>query len=60
MNCRAVQFVPPECRGPRWIDFEKFTLQVGDHQQVLADIPDLDSLLRLLLDTLFQCLVKFP
>ena len=52
--------MPPECRGPRRINFEEFTLLVGDHEQVLADIPDLDSLLRLLVDTLFQCLVEFP
>src|SRR5580704_2071187 len=52
--------MPPECCGPRWIDFEEFALQVADHQQVLADIPDLRSLLRFLLDTPLQCLVEFP
>src|SRR5215469_13025205 len=52
--------MPPECRGPRWIDFEEFTLRVADHQQLLAYIPDLYALLHFLLDTPLQCLVEFP
>ena len=53
-----IRFRPAERRSPGRIDAETFALEVGDDQQVLRHVPDLEALLRLGLDALLERLVE--